>query len=120
MTDLLVPSRARPAFDRSRLGDSARDGAGEAYEPATVLSGSVAESLAVVVAPRTGRFQPVSGVEEVEPGQLLGHVTGGRGRTDEVRSPVRALVRRLLARPGQLVGAGQGLAWLQPIESTPA
>ena len=42
----------------------------------------------------------------------MGHVTGGRGRADEVRSPVRAILRDLLVRPGQLVMAGQGLMWL--------
>lgn len=117
MTDLLVPASPLSTPEASTVLEAA-EAVDEAYEPATVLSGSVAESLAVVVAPTTGRFRPVEGVDQVEPGQVLGHVTGGRGRADEVRSPVRALVRRLLARPGQLVGTGQGLAWLQPIEAS--
>ncbi len=115
MTDLLAPSRPS-----ATLEVTAPEGNDGSNEPASVLTGSVAESLAVVVAPRTGRFQPIMEVEQVEAGQILGHVTGGRGRADEVRSPVRALVRRLLVRPGQLVGTGQGLAWLQPIEGAPA
>lgn len=81
--------------------------------------GTVAECLALVVAPSTGRFRPDSRVERVLSGHLLGHVTGGRGRADEVRTPVSGRVRALLARPGQLVRAGQGLAWLERDVETP-
>ena len=80
--------------------------------PATPLTGTVAEDLVVLVAPSTGRFRPLDRVTVVEPGQLLGHVTGGGGRADEIRSPVRAVLRDLLVRPGQLVARGQALVWL--------
>ena len=102
MTDVLT----RPVVPPT--GDSGTD----ASDPATALSGSVADDLVVVVAPSTGRFQPSEDVGAVDAGALMGHVTGGRGRADEVRSPVRAVLRDLLVRPGQLVMRGQGLVWL--------
>ncbi|MBA3373140.1 MAG: hypothetical protein M3493_12970 [Actinomycetota bacterium] len=102
MTELLT--RSRPAAGPPAPADHS--------EPATALAGTVADDLVVVVAPSTGRFQPRADVDAVERGDLMGHVTGGRGRADEVRSPVRAILRDLLVRPGQLVMAGQGLMWL--------
>lgn len=80
--------------------------------PVSPLSGTVADGLVLAVAPSTGRFRPVVDTGTVEAGGLLGHVTGGRGRADEVRSPVRAVLRDLLVRPGQLVAAGQALVWM--------
>lgn len=77
------------------------------------LRGSVAESLALAVAPSTGRFHPQVGSGRLERGDLVGHVTGGRGRADDVRMPVDGHVEALLVRPGQLVRAGQCLAWLR-------
>lgn len=74
--------------------------------------GTVAESLALVVAPSTGRFRPQDLDGHGVAGQLIGHITGGRGRADEVRMPVDGRVRSFLVRPGQLVRAGQSLAWL--------
>lgn len=88
--------------------------AAEAEAPATALSGTIAADLAVVVAPSTGRFHPRPlAAGPVRAGQLLGHVTGGRGRADEVRCPVDASVEDLLVRSGQLVAKGQPLAWLR-------
>lgn len=74
--------------------------------------GTVAESLVLVVAPSTGRFRPESIAGDGEAGQLIGHITGGRGRSDEVRMPVDGQVRSFLVRSGQLVRTGQTLAWL--------
>ncbi|MDP8969956.1 MAG: hypothetical protein M3N52_05585 [Actinomycetota bacterium] len=90
------------------LGDSA------VGAPASALAGTIAADLALVVAPSTGRFRPrpLAG-PAVDAGELLGHVTGGRGRADEVRCPVDATVGDLLVRPGQLVAGGQGLLWLR-------
>ncbi|HEY8340843.1 MAG TPA: hypothetical protein VIK95_13320 [Egibacteraceae bacterium] len=83
--------------------------------------GSVAEALAIAVAPSTGRFRPSADAGgRVRAGQVLGHVTGGRGRADAVRSPVDATVRALLARPGQQVRRGQALAWLELGDCTTA
>lgn len=78
------------------------------------LAGTVAEHLAVVVAPSTGRFRPAAdlGTARIAAGELVGHITGGRGRADEVRSPVDAAHGDLLARPGQLVAKGAGLLWM--------
>lgn len=84
-----------------------------------VFIGSVADRLAVAVAPSTGRFAPaVSAPTSVEAGQLIGHITGGNGRADEVIAPIGAELREMLARPGQLVGLGQGLAWLERVAPT--
>lgn len=81
--------------------------------------GSVADTLTVVSAPAIGRFVPaVEAPARVEPGQLLGHITGGKGRADEVVVPVAGTLKELLARPGQLVGLGQGLAWLERVAPT--
>jgi biotin carboxyl carrier protein len=91
------------------------------HDASSVLQGSVAESLALVVAPSTGRFRPVADLAVgsagspgavVRSGQLLGHVTGGAGRADEVRSPWDARLCAPLVRAGQLVSRGQGLVWL--------
>lgn len=82
-------------------------------EPASLLAGTVAASLAIAVAPSTGRFRPlVHPGATVAAGDVIGHITGGRGRADEVRVPAAADVQALLARAGQLVTRGQGLAWL--------
>lgn len=80
-------------------------------EPVSLL-GTCADSMGLVVAPTTGRFEPATGTGRVRAGQLLGHITGGRGRADEVRAPVDALLKNLLVRPRQLVRRGQALAWL--------
>lgn len=89
------------------------------------LRGTVAEALVVAVAPSTGRFRPLEATAteaagEVPSGTLLGHVTGGRGRADEVRAPANGRVRRLLARPGQVVRQGQPLAWIERSERAEA
>jgi biotin carboxyl carrier protein len=76
----------------------------------------VAEDLALVVAPSAGRFQPLDGLRacvRLRAGDVIGHVTGGRDRTEEVCCPVDAELGDLLARPGQTVSRGQGLAWLR-------
>lgn len=83
----------------------------DSTEPAS-LEGTCASSMGLVVAPTTGRFQPTAIGERIRAGDLLGHITGGRGRADEVRSPVDALLKNLLVRPRQLVRRGQALAWL--------
>lgn len=80
-------------------------------EPAS-LAGTCADTMGLVVAPTTGRFEPTPISGRVTAGQLLGHITGGRGRADEVRAPVDAWLKDLLVRPRQLVRAGQALAWL--------
>lgn len=87
----------------------------EADVPESALSDSVAHDLGVVVAPAMGRFRPIVDHGLVQAGQLLGHITGGRGRADEVRVPVDGELRDLLVRPGQLVARGEGLVWLQRI-----
>lgn len=100
-----VPATVAPATADTAL---------EEIEPATALRGTVAEELALVVAPTTGRFRPAGDLvgRWCERGSLVGHVTGGRGRADAVHAPADATVADLLVRPGQLVYAGQGLAWL--------
>jgi biotin carboxyl carrier protein len=104
MTDLLTRPDAPPAPATPVHG-----------EPATALRGSVAASLALVVAPSTGRFHPVAGAAgggAAGEGELVGHVTGGRGRADAVIAPVDGTVAALLVRPGQLVRTGQALVAL--------
>jgi biotin carboxyl carrier protein len=105
MTDVLL----RPAPSADDAPPSALD------VPATSLTGTLAEALALVVAPTTGRFRPTE-VDAVRPGEVLGHITGGRGRADAVVAPVGGEVARLLVRPGQLVRAGQQLVWLRAAE----
>ncbi|MGH8908086.1 MAG: hypothetical protein ACRD0K_16620 [Egibacteraceae bacterium] len=88
--------------------------------PATPFEGSVAADLVLVVAPGAGRFQPLDGVgaqTRLRIGDQIGHVLGGRGRTDEVHCPVDAQLGDLLVRPGQAVTRGQALAWLRRAES---
>ena len=64
------------------------------------LTGPGADGLGLVVAPTTGRFEPASVSGRVRAGDLLGYITGGRGRADEVRVPVDALLEALLVREG--------------------
>lgn len=81
-----------------------------------LFAGTTADRMAVAVAPSTGRFVPaVEAPAVLAPGDLLGHITGGNGRADEVLAPVGATLREMLARPGQLVGLGQGLAYLERV-----
>jgi multidrug efflux pump subunit AcrA (membrane-fusion protein) len=88
-------------------------------EDLQVFVGTVADRMAVAVAPSTGRFVPVvEAPAAVAPGQLLGHITGGGGRADAVLAPVGAELKELLARPGQLVALGQGLAYLERVAPT--
>jgi biotin carboxyl carrier protein len=108
MTDLLT-----------RAHEQAVAGAASPADAHATLAGSVAETLTLAVASSTGRFRPVAELGQrgatgswVRAGQLLGHVTGGRGRADEVRSPSDARLCALLVRAGQLVSRGQGLVWL--------
>ncbi len=75
------------------------------------LAGTAAERLVLIVAPSNGRFRPKVSDGAVPVGALVAHVTGGRGRADEVRCPADVVVHGLLARPGQLVQRGQALAW---------
>ena len=84
-----------------------------------VFVGTVADRMSIAVAPSTGRFAPGVDVPSVvSTGDLIGHITGGNGRADEVRAPVGAYLKELLARPGQLVGLGQGLAYLERVAPT--
>lgn len=104
MTDLLTreasaPSRPVVALD---LLDP----------PASALAGSVACTLVLAAAPSTGRYRPLLEQGRTATGQVLGHVTGGKGRADEVLAPIDGELARLLVRPGQLVFAGQSLAWI--------
>ena len=87
--------------------------AGRSSHVPEALKGTCADTLGLVVAPTTGRFEPRPVAGRVRQGDLIGHITGGRGRADEVRSPVDARVRDLLVRPRQLVRRGQALAWLE-------
>jgi hypothetical protein len=81
------------------------------------LAGSTAERLVLIVAPANGRFRPVVAEGTVEAGGLVAHITGGRGRSDAVASPVRAAIQGLLALPGHLVVRGQALAWAHVADS---
>lgn len=84
-----------------------------------LFAGTTADRMAVAVAPSTGRFMPVvEAPAVVQPGDLLGHITGGNGRADAVFAPVGATLKEMLARPGQLVGLGQGLAYLERVAPT--
>lgn len=83
---------------------------------AAPFEGSVAADLALAVAPTAGRFEPLEGVgpqARLRAGDLIGHVTGGRGRAEEIFCPIDAVVGDLLARPGQTVTRGQGVVWLR-------
>lgn len=96
----MVEPAGAPTNPRARGGDR-------------TLRGTVADRLGLVIAPTTGRFEPRSAPGRVTAGQILGHITGGRGRADEVRAPVDAVLKDLLVRPRQLVRRGQALAWLE-------
>jgi multidrug efflux pump subunit AcrA (membrane-fusion protein) len=87
--------------------------AGQRSNDPDTLKGTGAETLGLVVAPTTGRFEPTTVTGRIRAGDLLGHITGGRGRADEVRAPVDARLKDLLVRPRQLVRRGQALAWLE-------
>jgi len=97
----------------SESSSSAPAPAGQRSHDPDVLQGTCADTLGLVVAPTTGRFEPATVAGRIRAGDLLGHITGGRGRADEVRSPVDARLKDLLVRPRQLVRRGQALAWLE-------
>lgn len=82
-------------------------------EPASALAGTVAAGMGLLVAPTTGRFRALVHSGVLRAGTVLGVVTGGRGRVDEVRVPVAAEICGLLALEGQIVQVGQALAWIR-------
>ncbi len=114
MTDLLTRSSGEPPAEHPARGHGA-------VAAGSVFAGTVAAGLVLAVAPTTGRFRPRTGLRgRLRAGELIGHVTGGRGRADEVRCPTNATLRGVLVRAGQLVTAGQGLAWLERPADEPA
>lgn len=86
-------------------------------DPASTLAGTVAARMGLLVAPAVGRFRALVSHGRVEPGTVIGVVTGGGGRADEVRVPVAAVICGLLALEGQLVQSGQALAWIRRLEA---
>lgn len=111
-SSIVAPPRPAPALsDRPLVSGAvvAREGA----DPASCLAGSLAEGMGLIVAPSIGRFRPLVGPGRVPAGAVVGIVTGGGGRADEVRVPVPAVVHGVLARDGQLVQRGQALAWIR-------
>src|SRR5919106_3832732 len=92
-------------------GDPAASGS-PASEPAS-MAGTCADTLGLVVAPTTGRFEPAATNGRIRAGQLLGHITGGPGGGGEGGAPFGARMKDLLVRPRQLVRRGQALAWLE-------
>jgi len=85
------------------------------HEPSSALAGTTAAGMALLVAPAVGRFQPVAETGMLGPDGVVGLVTGGAGRQDEVRVPVAAEVCGILAVEGQMVQQGQPLAWLRQV-----
>lgn len=84
--------------------------------PASTLAGSVAADMGVLTAPATGRFRALLRGGAANAGSVLGSITGGAGRVDEIRIPVAAEICGLLALDGQLVQLGQVLAWVRLLE----
>lgn len=108
MSHVLIRNQPQPTSRRTAQP------AGDNDAPESCLAGTTAETLVLVIAPSTGRFRPESVESELMlTGAVLGRVTGGGGRSDDVRVPVDAELADLLVRPGQLVQRGQGLAWMQ-------
>lgn len=116
MAHALPSTRAPAALAPLAGGRAETGGTGDLGPPECMFDGTVAADLAIAVSPSTGRFRPADVAAGTLPaGALLGHVTGGGGRADEVRAPVSAALREVLVRPGQLVARGQPLAWLQRV-----
>jgi len=84
--------------------------------PASVLAGTVAAGMGLLVAPATGRFHAEVGCGFVGPGTVVAVVTGGGGRRAAVTVPVPAEICGLLALDGQLVQDGQALAWVRRLD----
>ena len=78
-------------------------------------AGSVAEGLALLVAPSCGRVDAVRGGGEVRPGEVVALVRGGAGRADPVSAPVALHLEGLLVRDGQTVRTGQAVAWARTV-----
>jgi hypothetical protein len=107
--ELLHPPVAAPGLPPGEVVSMDMDA------PASTFAGSVAAEMSLLVAPTTGRFRPRAGLGLVGRGALIGVVTGGGGRVSEVRAPLAAEVCGLLAIDGQLVQAGQALAWIRRV-----
>lgn len=84
-----------------------------------IFAGTVADRMSIAVAPSQGRFAPaIDAPATVAPGDIIGHITGGNGRADAVIAPIGATLKEMLARPGQLVGLGQGLSYMERVAPT--
>jgi hypothetical protein len=79
-------------------------------------SDSVAEQpdlpFHIVVAPSRGRFVPAVAGGPITVGQVLGHVTGARGRRDAVLAQNDGHLQATLRLPMQPVRCGAGLFWI--------
>ncbi len=70
----------------------------------------------VIIAPTSGRFQPVgdgtAGGADISEEQVIGYVEG-HGQSVPVCSPFRGLLMGLMAHSGERVREGQPVAWMR-------
>lgn len=79
-----------------------------------VFAGTVADRMSITVG---GRFEPeLDGLIALAANDIIGHRAVGEGRGAAIDlPPVGARLKELLATPGQLVGLGQGLAYMERV-----
>lgn len=67
----------------------------------------------VIVSPAVGRYDPVEHAEELEAGDVIGHVTLAGNARVPVLSPFRGRVVQVVAWQGERVAHRQRIAWLR-------
>jgi predicted deacylase len=78
-------------------------------EPGEVLD--MAERI--IVSPAVGRYEPLDLGEQVEAGEVIGHVTVSGDARVPVHSPFRGRVVQVVAWQGERVAHRQRIAWLR-------
>jgi hypothetical protein len=67
----------------------------------------------VIVSPAVGVYEPLQRAAEVEPGDVIGHVTVAGQEAVPVRSPFRGRLVETVAWRGERVAHRQRIAWLR-------
>jgi hypothetical protein len=67
----------------------------------------------IIVSPAGGVYEPLAGRDELEPGDVIGHITVAGATPVPVCSPFRGRLVETVAWRGERVARRQRIAWLR-------